>query len=50
MPDRLYHRAMAEAVPEALPDRFRPEEGVALYRRLLEQAEDGSVTICAIGS
>ena len=49
MPDRLYHRAMAEAVPEALPDRFRPEEGVALYRRLLEQAEDGSVTICAIG-
>ena len=49
MPGRLYHRAMAEAVPEALPDRFRPEEGVALYRRLLEQAEDGSVTICAIG-
>ncbi len=46
---RLYHRAMAERFPAALPERFTPEEGVTLYTRLLQEAPDGGVVICAIG-
>ncbi len=49
MIDRLYHWSMAARVPEAAPGRFRPEEGLTLYRKLLEKAADNSVTICAIG-
>ncbi len=49
MIDRLYHWCMAARYPEAEPGRFHPEEGIDLYRRLLRESEDGSVTICAIG-
>ncbi|NPV46979.1 MAG: hypothetical protein HPY69_08465 [Armatimonadetes bacterium] len=34
---------------EAAHGTVRPEEAVALYRRLLAEQPDGSVTICAIG-
>ena len=46
---QLYHWKLVQRRPEASPGRFRPEEAVALYRRLLETAPDHSVTICAIG-
>ncbi len=49
MKERLYHEAIVRRYPEAAPGRFQPEEGVALYRRLLAAAPDRSVTICAIG-
>ncbi len=46
---RIYNETVARMggiVPE---ENFFPEDGVALYRRLLAESEDGSVTICAIG-
>lgn len=46
---QLYHWKLVQRRSEASPGRFRPEEAVALYRRLLENAPDHSVTICAIG-
>lgn len=46
---RLYNRALVQACPEAAPERFNPEEGIALYTRLLRQSPDHSVTVCAIG-
>ena len=41
---RLYHRAIAERFPPG-----KTEDAVELYLRLLDQAEDSSVTICSIG-
>ena len=46
---RLYNERLCGKYAALLAHRPPPEEGVALYRRLLSEAEDGSVVICAIG-
>jgi len=45
----IYNEHIARSVNVIPGENFFPEEGVALYRRLLASAPDHSVTICAIG-
>ena len=47
--DRLYHRAMTELYPQSKPENFQPEDSVDFYFRILRDASEESVTICAIG-
>lgn len=47
--DRLYHQAMTERYPQSRPENFQPEEAVDFYARILKDAPEKSVTICAIG-
>ncbi len=49
MKHMLYNEPIIRQWPDAAPDRFQPEEATGLYRHLLENAEDASVTICSIG-
>ncbi len=46
---RIYNERVARRAGILPGDNFFPEDGVSLYRRLLTNAEDGSVTICCIG-
>lgn len=45
----LYNETVARQFGVILGENFTPEDGVILYRRILADAEENSVTICAIG-